>query len=555
MPITAVRRDIDPKRRSSTVLMNGNGKRPHLARSVGRRFRSAVFPNKVKRYGQGSRFLRVYLVAPRHPENVWSLQGTVEVIGAKTLMPNAALATLMALTPPGVSVEYSLGDENIAPIDWDMPCDLVAVTGSTIHVRRIAEICHAFRSRGIPIALGGSYASIYRDQCAPLADHLFIGEAERTWPKFLQQWRDGNAQPCYVQESHIDLKDSPPPDWSLIHAKDYVNLTVQTSRGCPNRCDFCDVIQYMGRLYRTKSVEQILAEVRNAHRIGANSVFFSDDNFFGNPAFTRELLRALIRWNTMQLHPLSFATQITLQVADDEDLLKMFADARFSVLFLGVETIRRESLEEIHKTQNIRHDMGERIKRISRHGIVPFLGLIVGFDHDDISVFDELYRFVEDTSSPIACVSLLNAPLKTQLFDRLTKEGRLIGDDFSGEWQLYTNIVPKQMSREELQQRFWSLFKKLYEPKRFDQRLRNWLAQVEYTSPLYVNKRADMKQFATALTMVKHFVFASDSSVRRMFYRNIVRMWKTYPRLMRRTITLLAQFRHFYDFVHARGGD
>lgn len=521
-------------------------------KSVKRGLKSKVFSYKIKRYGQGTRFQRIYLIAPRHPPNVWSLQGTVEVIGAKTLMPNAALATLMALTPPDVSVEYVLSDENVSRIDWDMPCDLVAVTGSTLHARRIAEICQSFRSKGRPVALGGSYASIYRDQCAGIADHLFIGEAEYTWPSFLRQWRDGNAQPCYIQESHIDLKDSPLPDWSLIKAKDYVNLTVQTSRGCPNRCDFCDVIQYLGRHYRTKPVDQILEEVKNAHRIGANSVFFSDDNFLGSQSFTRKLLHALIQWNTKQSHPLSFSTQITLNVADDEGLLKMFADARFSVLFLGVETVRKESLEEIHKIQNVRHDLRERIKRISRYGIVPFLGLIVGFDHDDASVFDELYQFIEDTSSPIACISLLNAPKNTQLFDRLKKDNRLVGDDFSGEWQLYTNIIPKQMSREALQQNFWHLFQKIYEPERFDGRIKKWLEQVAYTSPLYVHKKTDIKQLALSMTMMKYFLFASDSAVRRLFFRNIIRSWKEYPRLMRRTITLLAQFRHFHDFVGSK---
>lgn len=492
------------------------------------------------------------MIAPRHPENVWSLKGTVDVIGAKTLMPNSALATLMASTPPDVSVEYVLCDENVSEIDWATRCDLVAVTGSTLHARRIAEICRSFRRRGRPVALGGSYASIYGDRCTDLADHLFVGEAEHTWPAFLHQWQDGGAQRLYEQKSYVDLKHSPAPDWSLINADDYVNLTVQTSRGCPNRCDFCDVIQYVGRRYRTKSVAQILDEVKNAHRIGAQSVFFSDDNFLGNPPFTKELLRAIIRWNTTQEHPLTFSTQITVQVADDEQLLRMFADARFSVLFLGVETVRKESLQEIHKTQNLRHDMRERIRRISRHGIVPFLGLIVGFDHDDASVFDELYRFIEDTSSPIACISLLNAPKNTPLYERLQREGRLIGDDFSGEWQLSTNIVPKLMSTEDLHRHYWNLFQRIYDPERFDERLRRWLDQVEYLSPLYVNKGMGMTQLLKIAQMLKYFLFMSDSHIRRLFFRNLRRTWKTHPRLIRRAITLLAQYKHFYDFVGSR---
>ncbi len=148
---------------------------------------------KTRRYGNGGPCRRIFLVAPRHPENFWSMQGTVNLLGARTLMPNAALATLMALTPPDVSVEYVLCDENVSRLDWAMPCDLVAVTGATLHAKRIREICSGFRNRGVEVALGGTYASLNPDQCGDLADYLFIGEAEYTWPVFLQQWVSGSG--------------------------------------------------------------------------------------------------------------------------------------------------------------------------------------------------------------------------------------------------------------------------------------------------------------------------------------------------------------------------
>ena len=507
---------------------------------------------RVRRYGKGGNCIRIYLVAPRHPESFWSLQGTVKLFGAKTLMPNAALPTLMALTPEDVSVEYVLCDENISKIKWDVPCDLVAVTGSTLHARRIREICGAFRSRGVPVALGGPYASINQDQCQDLADYLFIGEAEYTWPKFLRRLAKSNADPVYAQETYIDMKDSPPPDWSLIKPGDYLNMCVQTSRGCPNRCDFCDVIQYVGRRYRTKSVEQILREVQNVYDLGARTVFFSDDNFLGNKAFTTNLLSELIKWNTAQTRPLSFSSQITVQVADDGELLRKFADARFSVLFLGVETVRKQCLEEVHKVQNLKQEIRERVGRISRYGIVPFIGLIVGFDNDDALVFDELYQFISDTCSPIVGISLLNAPRHTPLYERLDKEGRLVGKDFSGEWQLYTNIIPKQMSREELKTRYWDLFQKIYDPKLFESRLEGWLKQVEYFSTLYVNRKTDLKQFLNFIMMLKYFLFQACPDVRSLFFRNLRRTWHLNPKLLRRTFTLLGQYRHFYDFSRKR---
>lgn len=504
---------------------------------------------KMKRFGTGDHYKRIYLVAPKHPENFWSMQGTVNLLGAKTLMPNAALATLMAMTPSDLSVEYILCDENISELDWNMPCDLVAVTGATLHAKRIQEICSGFRKKGVAVALGGTYASINHDQCSHLADYHFIGEAEYTWPRFLQEWVESKAKPVYRQETYIDLRDSPAPDWSLIDVGDYINITVQTSRGCPHNCDFCDVIQYMGRKPRTKSVEQVMAEVRQAHAMGARTVFFSDDNFLADKAFTEQLLTAIVAWNTTQSRPLTFSTQITVEIADDENLLRMCADARFSVLFLGVETIRRESLEEVKKVHNFKYDIFERINRISRYGIIPFLGMIVGFDHDDEGVFDELYDFFTRTNSPIVGISLLNAPRHTPLYKRLEKENRLLGDDFSGEWQLYTNIIGKRMSREELLRRYCLLFKKLYEPELFRARLQGWLRQVRYFSPLYVHKKFDLKQFFNGIRMISFFMILATSAVRGLFIKNLIETWRINPKLMRRAFTFLAHYHHFHEFV------
>jgi radical SAM superfamily enzyme YgiQ (UPF0313 family) len=505
---------------------------------------------KAKRCGLAEQYRRVYLVAPRHPESFWSLQGTVDLMGAKTLVPNSALATLIALTPSDAGVEFVLGDENVSAIDLDLPCDLVAITGATLHAPRIVELCSAFRERGIPVALGGTYATTQNDRCAGLADHHFIGEAEHTWPRFLRDWMADAAEPVYKQDAFIDLRHSPAPDWSLVELKDYLSISVQTSRGCPNRCDFCDVIQYVGRKCRVKSVAQVLGEIEAAHSLGAHTVFFSDDNFLGNKAFTRRLLTELVEWNRAQARPLSFSAQITVQVADDEELLRLFADARFNVLFVGVETPRRECLEEVHKAQNLDRPLEERLRAIARFGIVPFLGLIVGFDGDDLTVFDDLYSFIDDTASPIAGISILNAPRHTPLHERLSREGRLVGDDFSGEWQLETNIVPKQMTREELVRGYWELFARIYDPELFDERLQRWLSTVEYYGEQgYANNKANLPEVWMMLRVLGKFLFRSEAAVRRLFWRNIVRARDLDRGTRIRMFTLLAHYRHFRDFV------
>jgi radical SAM superfamily enzyme YgiQ (UPF0313 family) len=504
---------------------------------------------RTQRYGKGPDFKKIYLVAPKHPVNFWSMQGVADILGARTLMPNAALATLMALTPDEISIEYQLADENVSIIDFDTECDLVVITGATLHSKRIIELCRIFKNRGKQVALGGTYASIESDKCEKLADYLFVGESEVTWPLFLKEWIQGKARPLYHQKSYIDMNISPAPDWSLIEARDYVNISVQTSRGCPNRCDFCDVIQYVGRRYRIKSIEQVMTEVQNAHNIGARTIFFSDDNFLGNKSFTRKLLQSLIRWNVKQTRPLSFSTQITVEVADEPELLKMFADARFSVLFLGVETVREESLDEVHKSQNYSVDPFERIRKISRMGIVPFVGLIVGFDHDDETVFDELQNFLDLTYSPIAGISLLNAPRHTTLYNRLQQEGRLIEESFSGEWQLGTNIIPHQMSREKLTRLYLDLFHALYEPEAFEVRLIEWLKHVNYFNSEYKNKKSDPRQLGFGFRIFRQYIFKEDPRIRKLFFRLLKKTWQIDPRLMKRFFTVITQYSHFYNFV------
>lgn len=477
------------------------------------------------------------------------MQGTVELFGARTLMPNPALATLIALTPASVKVEYRLCEENVGDTLPDVPLDLVAVTGSTLHAQRVEQICAHYRALGVPVALGGTLATIRQDRCRHWADHLFIGEAEHSWPRFLQEWFAGAPAPVYEQAEHVDLRHSPPPDWSLIRAGDYIHLPVQTCRGCPHRCDFCDAVQYLGRKVRTKPVEQVLAEVQNIWSLGHHSIFFSDDNFLGRPSFTRELVAALVAWNRQQEHPVAFSTQITMQVADDEALLRDMADARFSVLFLGLETVREQSLKEVHKAHNLSRDPAARLARISSFGLVPFVGLIVGFDHDDASIFQELEAFLEATDIPIAGVSLLNAPRNTPLYERLEAQGRLLGDDFSGEWQLQTNVIPKGMTAGELRRGYVQLMKRLYDARAFEGRLEGWLARITYFTKIYTRRKQDPRQFLKLARVLAFCVRDAEPAVRKLFLRKLAWGLRNDPRLISRLISFLGQYRHFKVFA------
>jgi radical SAM superfamily enzyme YgiQ (UPF0313 family) len=492
---------------------------------------------------------RIYLVNPKTPENFWAMQGALDIVGPrKTLMPNAALLTLAALTPPDLEIEYAFCDENLAPARLDTACDLVAITGYTLQADRMRSLSEAFRARGVPVAVGGVFATLEPERARPLADHLFLGEAELTWPRFLSDWLAGRAEPLYRQDEFIDLAQSPAPDLSYINASDYLYFSVQTCRGCPNNCDFCDVVRLVGRKFRTKTIAQIMGEVRTAHAKGAETVFFSDDNFLVNRAFTVELLRALIAWNRTLDRPLSFSTQATVQIGADEDLLRLLADARFSVIFMGLETLSKDCLEEVNKGQMARFDPREVVPRIGSYGIMPFLGMIVGFDHDTPAVFGDIERFLDETGSPIASVSVLNAPRHTALYGRMQAEGRLL-EDFRGFWHLTTNIVPKNMTAAELYQGHKGLFQRLYEPARFERRMIAWLGNVRYLTDLYSTRKKTLYRLFLILRVGRHFLFRVPPAVRRMFWNVVKAAWRQNPRLISRAVSVLVQYWHYYDFA------
>ncbi len=493
---------------------------------------------------------RIYLVNPKCPENFWAMQGAIDIAGKhKTLMPNAALLTLIALTPSELDIEYIYCDENVHHLDLDIQCDLVGLTGYTLQFERMQEICHHFRRRGIPLAVGGIYATIDPQAVELMADHLFIGEAEYTWPRFLREWFAGKASPIYRQLDFIKMEDSPAPDLAYIKAKNYLYFSVQTSRGCPNNCDFCDVVRVIGRKYRSKPIARIMQEVKNAQAAGAETVFFSDDNFYVNKQFTTDLLTEIIAWNRTLQSPLSFSTQATVKIGADKEILQLLADARFSVIFLGLETTKKECLEEVNKGQMFQYDPYEVIPRISSYGIIPFIGMIVGFDHDTPEVFADVEKYLEDTASPIASISVLNAPKNTPLYERMEKEGRLV-EDFRGFWHLTTNIIPKNMTQDELYTGHKELFKRIYDPENFQRRLIGWLKNISYLTSLYSTRRKTLNRIPIIARILCHFTFRTPPDVRRMFWHVLQEAWRINPRLISKAVSIMVQYWHYYDFAN-----
>lgn len=408
----------------------------------------------------------------------------------KNILIPLGLATIAALTPEEFCVD--IWDEVIRGcIDdgtkFKKKYGLVGITGYKAHHKRCREIATIFRKQGILSAIGGPGVSETPDHYRGDFDIMFIGEAEKTWPLFLKEWEKGSYKSEYRQIEKIDLAESPIPKWDSILAdvSKYSLGCVQTTRGCPFDCEFCDVIYLFGRRSRHKPIENILEEVKIIERLGLRTIFFSDDEFIGDRKYAKDLLRALIPVNQSFSKPLTFSTQLTIGVSSDEELLKLLAEANFNMLFIGIETPNKDSLKETNKLHNIRKDLVGEVHKILSYGIAIRAGIIVGFDHDDTDIFDIQYDFIQKACIPSLAVNMLKAPLGTRLWTRLRQEGRVVSlvkvKDQLGHPRSYTNIIPKRMSRVELMNGYRYLLEKVYSWESFSERIKGFISHVRYS--------------------------------------------------------------------------
>ena len=388
------------------------------------------------------------------------------------------LGTVAALTPEGYHVD--IWDELVRdPIEENhlkQKYDLVGVTSHSANLGRAREIGGFFRQHGVLTVVGGPGVTSNPGRCRSHFDILFIGEAELTWPEFLHDWQAGSYRSEYRQIEKPDLSLSPVPKWDSIASdvKLYAMGTVQTTRGCPNDCEFCNVTYLNGRRQRYKPIDQILEEVRVLERLGVKSISFNDDNLTAAHRRVKVLLRALIKMNNAFPRPMRFMTQLGIDVSRDDELLELLADANFYEVLIGIESPNKESLKEAGKYNNLKGDMVEEVKKVLSYGIAVRGAMIVGFDHDNTDIFDQQYNFIQKACLPSISLHMLNAPVGTRLWRRLRAEGRVI-DAFdiadTSTQRLFNNIIPKRMSRIELMQGFRELYARVFTWESFTERI------------------------------------------------------------------------------------
>jgi radical SAM superfamily enzyme YgiQ (UPF0313 family) len=375
------------------------------------------------------------------------------------------LTALAALTPP--EIEVKITDENVEPIDFEEDVDLVGVTGMVMHAPRAYQIAQRFRQRGIPVVMGGPHASSLPLEAKEHVDAVVIGEAENVWEGLIEDYKKGCLKPFYKQGNFCSMERLPFPRRDLLRKDAYMTVNcVQTTRGCPHQCDFCHVTHFFGKTYRCRPVEEVIEEVK---RLDGEFVVFIDDNIAGNRHYARELFT--------QLKPLKkkWASQASMTLTRDPELLKLAAESGCVSLFIGVESLSSQNLKEVNKAFNRVSQFEEAMKALHDHDIMILAGFIFGLDHDDEGVFERTLRFCERNRIELPTFFILTPLPGTALFQRMAAEGRFLHKDW-GQYNGATVVFkPRLMTEETLQRGFnwackegysWnSIFKRVFHPQ------------------------------------------------------------------------------------------
>ena len=486
----------------------------------------------------------IILINPRFEISYWGLEHAMPFLGVKAILPVANLPLLAALTPPGHGV--TLVDENIEPIDFARcaRADIVGLTGMSVQRLRMKEILLELKRRGVFSVVGGPWVTVQEDDFAGLADVIFIGEAEQTWPQFLGEWGEGRHQIRYDQAERTDMATVPVPRLDLLRMQDYAFGSVQFSRGCPFECEFCDIIVTFGRRPRIKSSAQILAELDALVAAGKPAAFVVDDNLIGNKRAIKPILRDIVAWQAQHGFPVTLVTEASIDLADDAELVELMVEANFASVFVGIETPNEASLRETKKLQNLRSRGGtmlEKVHRIQDAGMEVWCGVIVGFDNDEAGIFAAQSRFLRESRIANAMVNMLVAIPRTPLYKRLASEGRL---DPSEEWAGYggfgTNVVPLRIGREALYAGYTELMRELYAADAFFGRLDELYFsggfQLSKARRRYLRRhpidrfKLNARLFVEAVAMfVMLMRGVSDEALRREYRRRLLRTaWRSW---------------------------
>jgi radical SAM superfamily enzyme YgiQ (UPF0313 family) len=413
--------------------------------------------------------MKVLAIDPEFPRSFWSLRESAKLMGNKALMPPLGLLTLAALLPQ--EWEFRLADLNVGPLteaSWQW-ADLVMITGMLIQREGILRLVREAKARGKTVIVGGPFASsLPQEVLAAGTDFVVRGEGETTIPHLLAALREGQPGGMIEEDGKPPMTISPVPRFDLINFDDYALMAVQTCRGCPFDCEFCDIVSLYGRTPRGKDPGQVIAELETLYRLGWRGlVFISDDNFIGNKDHARAILNRLIPWIQDRGEPFGFWTQASVNLGQDRELIDLLTAANFGYVFLGVETPEPDILRAAGKYQNVRNSLKDSLAAINANGLNMIASFIIGFDGERRGAVDHIEEFVEELAIPVIVLNIMQPLPNTRLWKRLEKEDRLLQGTTSGDFYgLGFNYLPTR-PQEEILGEFVRGIDRLYEPSRF----------------------------------------------------------------------------------------
>lgn len=413
--------------------------------------------------------MRVLLVYPIFPKTFWSYEKILDLVNRKVLLPPLGLATVAAILPQ--EWEFKLCDRNIRAVteeEWEW-ADIVIFSAMIVQKNDLLEQIQEAKRRGKLVAVGGPYPTSVPHEVQNVgADYLILDEGEITLPMFVEAVKNGETSGTFRATEKPDVTTTPIPRFDLLEFDAYDMMSVQFSRGCPFQCEFCDIIVLYGRKPRTKTPEQLLAELDRLYELGwRRGVFMVDDNFIGNKRNVKLLLKELKTWMAEHQYPFHFDTEASIDLAQDAELMELMVESGFKAVFLGIETPDEESLQLTKKFQNTRSSLADAVQTIIKAGLRPMAGFIIGFDGEKSGAGSRIVRFAEQAAIPSTTFAMLQALPNTALWHRLSKEGRLREnkDGNINQTTLMNFIATRPL--EEIAREYIEAFCDLYDPMKY----------------------------------------------------------------------------------------
>ena len=495
--------------------------------------------------------MRTLFLYPQFPKTFWSYEKILELVNRKVLLPPLGLATVAALLPQ--DWEMKLVDRNVRDVteaEWEW-AELVVISGMIVQKDDMQVQIREAKRRGLLVAVGGPYASSTPDAPEIVeADFKVLDEGEITLPQFVSAIQRGERSGRFSAEGDKpDVTATPIPRFDLLELDAYDSMSVQFSRGCPFNCEFCDIIVLYGRKPRTKTPEQLIGELQRLYDLGwRRSIFLVDDNFIGNKRNAKLLLPQIKSWQQERGYPFSFTTEASVDLADDEEMMRMMHDARFESVFLGIETPDESSLETARKVQNTRNPLDAAVDRITANGIRVMAGFIIGFDGEKDGAGHRIVDFVTRTGIPAAMMAMLQALPNTALWYRLEKEGRLIQDKDAAKGVNQTNLLNFKPTRpiRDIANEYVEAFCALYEPNAYMDRVYSYYLKMgapRWKAAAKLPSLIDLR--ALSIVVWRQGV---KRSTRTRFWKYVISMARRNPALLEQFISVLAHNEHFLEY-------